>query len=902
MNKGLSKGVAGLLAASLVFSGIAYTDSKASAASPFPDVRAGGWAEKHITKLALQGILKGSPNGQFNPANQITREEAVIIALRFMGVADQIQTGGTLVFPSDLVIKEDYKPYIKLAVQKNILQLDEEVALVAKENGKAWGSSPASREWIAKLLVRAIGKDDSARAVAGQATSFADDAQIDAQFKGYVNYAVSSELVTGVTGNRFDPQGAVTREMASTLFSRAGVHLPVAYAGQVTGALITAEGNQLTILRSDGTTQAYALSPSASVYGYKSDVTTDVASLKEYGEVLLIAGVDGTIDYVEQTSETPKVKNIEGTLILVSDAQNKLTVSVDGDLLTVAYDPQSLSIKDINGQVLKLEDLSANLPVRLGVDIATESVLLSLTVTKAVTNKSGDGTVEGWNANDRTLQVKDAAGQTETYPVDASATIKHANGTSYTFDQLTVGDVVSYEVKMGSVTSVTITKKVLPPIEAKIEYINTDRKTIQYTSKGELGVKYLANNVAVKLEGLTSVGLDDLFEGDDVSLTLDDDGRVAVITITGRALQFVNSATITTYLGAQNVLIVENPSKKNEPLPLVLNDKTRFDLNGTTITRAEAEKYMTVGKKLNVGYTNATAAYVSFVSQYSGTVVENNVTARTLKLALDTGNTVTLNFPIHYPSVDIYGQNYGSYLDIKIGDRVTAILDYVTQETVIAVQVQKTVQFELEQVNLSTNRLKAKKPDGTFEEWSLNGSIIALVDENDAPISLNALNQSNATLLNVTFRGKTAVKIKAVSATYGQVVSVNASANSIELVTNAGVNVTKAFTAAPTVLRNGVSLGSISTVQRDDRVEIRVDENDRVVVEIIPAVNKKYNNNNATTLYVQRSSLNENNTYPLHPQVYLHQGTKRLTFSDFKNNDDIALYIVRGKVVEIVKK
>ena len=148
MKKGLSKGITGLLAASLVFSGVSYTEKSASAASIFTDVKP-GWAEKHITKLAMQGILKGGTGkqaGMFSPANKVTRQEAVIIALRFMGVDNEVKIGEPLVFPSDLVIKDDYKPYIKLAVQKNILLLDEEIALVKKDGGKEWGSSPATRE------------------------------------------------------------------------------------------------------------------------------------------------------------------------------------------------------------------------------------------------------------------------------------------------------------------------------------------------------------------------------------------------------------------------------------------------------------------------------------------------------------------------------------------------------------------------------------------------------------------------------------------------------------------------------------------------------------------------------------------------------------------------------------
>jgi len=906
MKKGVSKGVTGLLATSMILSGVSYTQSTASAASPFSDVKAGGWAEKHITKLALQGILKGGTGkaaGTFSPANKVTRQEAVIIALRFMGVADEVKLGDPLVFPSDLIIKDDYKPYIKLAVQKNILFLDEEIGLVEKEGGKEWGSSPATREWIAKLIVRAIGKDQEANAAAGKASSFTDDAQIDAQFKGYVIYADSSGLVSGVNGNKFDPKGAVTREMASTLFSRAESHVSVAYSGQVTGSLVAVDGNKLTLLQSDGATKEYTLSPSASVYAYQSEQTSNLSNLKLFGEVVLISNSDGTIGYVEQTSETPKVKNIEGTLILVSDAQNKLTVSVDGEPKTVTYDPQLLTIKDINGQVLKLADLPLNEPVKLSVDVATESKLLSLTVNKAVTNKSGTGTVAAWNASGLSLQVKDAAGNTETYPAASTMTIKYKD-TNLTFDQLTVGDTISYEVKMGSVTSITVTNKVQPPIVGVLNSIDKSEKTIQYRINNELGAKDLADNVVVKIEGMSDVTLNDLFKGDTISMTLNDSGKVSVITISNRSVSFLNGVTVSNYLPDDNTLIVTDSA--NKKIPLILTETTRYDLNGTIITQKEANQYIAKGKKINVGYTNSNAAYISVVSQYTGTILENNVTARTLKLSLDTTNNVTLSYSTYVPVVDVYGQNYATYLDLRVGDKVTAIMDYQTQEKVISVQVQKSVQFDLVSADLAGNKIRAKRADGVVEDWYLNGTTISLVDENNAPISVSALNQSNSTLLNVTFKGKTPIKIKALSTTVGRIASVNTSASSIDIVTPAGNTVTKTFSTAPTVVRDGATIGSLSSVKADDRVEIRLDEYDRPIIQIIPALTKtvQYTDSAQRTVIVFRSSINDTsiNTFTLHPQAYIHKGTTTLSLSDLKNQDTVLLYVLRDKAFEIVKQ
>ncbi|QMV44486.1 S-layer homology domain-containing protein [Cohnella cholangitidis] len=906
MKKKVSKSVTGLLAASLVITGVSWTDSSASAASPFSDVKP-GWAEKHITKLALQGILKGgsgSAAGTFSPSKQVTRQEAVIIALRFMGVEEEVNKTEALVFPSVLVIKEDYKPYIKLALKKKILLIGEETELAEKEKGKEWGSSPATREWMTRLLVRAIGKEAEAELAKSQNTAFGDDAKIDAALKGYVNVAVSSGLITGITATKFDPLGTVTREMASTLFSRAEDKISVAYSGQVVGTLTAVAANKITLRHPDGVVKEYTLSPSASIYGYKSEATSTIDSLKLYSNVTLISNSDGTVGYLEQTGESANVKDYEGTLTLVTEAENKLTFLINNDYKPFNYDGKNPpTIKDINGQVLTINQLPLNVPVKFTVESAAgvDGKILSVTVNQSVTNKTGAGTVAVWDASGLSMQVKDSAGKTDTYPVASSATLKH-NSANLTLDQLVVGDAISYEVKNGSVTSMVITKKVQPPITGVLSLVDKAGKTIQYTVNGELAAKYLADNVTVKIEGLSDVTLDDLFKGDMVSMTLNDSGKVSAISITNRSVTFLNGVVVSNYLPEDNILIITDAA--NKKIPLTLNETTRYDLNGKKITQKEANTYITKGKKINVGYTGSNIAYVSIVSQYAGTVLENNVTARTLKIALDTTNNVTLSYSTFAPTVEIYGQNYESYLDVHVGDKVTAVMDYLTQEQVIQVLVEKIVQFEYATADLTNNKLRAKRTDtGAIEEWSLTANTVALQDETGASISLSNLNQASPSFLNVTFKGNTPVKAKAVSTTYGRVTAVNAAGSSLDVVTSSGATVKKSFTTAPIVTKDNVTLGSLSSIQTDDRVEIRVDETDRTVIKIIPAVRKKiqFTDNNAKTVYVFIDSLGETNKYTVDPKAYIHQGTTTLSLADLKRDDSVSLYLIGGKVIEISK-
>ncbi|WP_239614265.1 S-layer homology domain-containing protein [Cohnella mopanensis] len=902
MKKKVSKSITGLLAASLVCSGVSLIPASASAASPFSDVKP-GWAEKHIAKLALQGLLKGGSDGKFNPTKSLSRQEAVIIALRFMGVEQEVNKTEALVFPSVLVIKEDYKPYIKLALKKKILLIGEETELAEKEKGKEWGNSPATREWMTRLLVRAIGKDAEAELAKAQNTSFGDDAKIDAGLKGYVNVAVSTGLVSGING-KFEPTQQVSREMASTLFSRAEDKISVAYSGQVVGTLTAVSSDKITLRHPDGVVKEYKLSPTASIYGYKSETSSAITTLKLYTNVILISNSDGSVGYVEQTSESANVKDYEGTLTLVTESESKLTFLINNDYKPFNYDAKNPpTIKDVNGQVLTISQLPLNVPVKFTVESPAnvDGKILSLTVNQSVTNKTGAGTVAAWNAAGLSLQVKDAAGKTDTYPVASTATLKHSDA-NLTLDQLVVGDAITYEVKNGTVTSMVVTKKVQPPITGVVSLIDKVGKTIQYTVNNKLAAEYLADNVTVQIEGLPNVTLDDLFKGDTISMTMNDSGKVSVISVTGRSVSFLNGATVTSNGITEDLLVVT--STDNVRKPLLINESTRFDLNGVKITQKEAAQYITKGKKINVGYTGSNAAYVSIVSQYVGTVVENNTTARTLKISLDNANTVTLPYSNFYPTVEIYGQNNPSFLDVHAGDKITAVMDYLTQEQIVSVLVQKSVQFDLVSADVATNKLRAKRADGVIEEWNMNlSTLITLQDENGTSISLSALNQSNANILNVTFKGKSPQKIKATATTYGRVSSVNSSASSLDIVINSGATITKSFTTAPIIKKDNATLNSLASVQPEDRVEIRLDENDRPVIQIIPALRKtiQLTDSNQKFVYIFIDTFGETNKYSVDPKAYIHQGSKTLTLSDLKRDDAVSLYILRGNVIEISK-
>ncbi|MFC5699957.1 S-layer homology domain-containing protein [Cohnella faecalis] len=894
----LKQGMIGLTAAALITTGVLGTGASSFAASnPFSDVAAGHWAEKHITKLALQGIVLGS-NGKFRPSDKVTRQEAIIIALKFMGLADQVDDSGVLAFPSSLVIKDDYKKFLKAAFLNKLLIPEEEIALAESEKGKKWGYEPASREWLTRLLVRAIGKQEEAASNTGS-TAFADDSSIDDALRGYVKVAVSEGLVSGMTATTFEPKTAVNRAMIARLFSLAEAKTKVAYSGQASGTIIDVSDTSITVLHDDGTINERVLTPDTVFYRFDSDKPITIADLKLFGKASLISDGDGAIGYVEQTDDTPQVKSYDGTLTLKNTTTGKLTLLIGEEYKPFTYDLlHPPVIKDFTGKTISAADLPVNVDVSVQVDtIRAEGKVLTVTVKQAVENKSGSGTVVAWDPAALSLEVKDAvSGVTEKLKVSTQATYVRGD-VPVKADNLKVGDAISYDVKLGAVSSVQIAQAAVTSVTGKFVSLNKSEKIITYNDGKGLASKYVIDYPSVKIDGMTDATVEDLQKDDQVTLSLNDADKVTQIAVNDRSV-IVTSATVAGYIADTRTLSLIDAAGKTRNL--ILPSNVRYDMNGTSLTEASALALVGVkGKKIVVAYSGENVVYVSIVAKYNGTVVENNTSSRTLKISLTGTTNQTVTVPYSYPAVEWFGTNAKTYADVKVGDVVSVLLNG-NQDQASIIQMQKTVQLEIVSVDAINNKIRTKRADGVLDDWYIATSI-GLQDESGNAASLGAF--TAGAVANVTFVGNTPVKFKQVSVQYGTIKSVNTAASTVELTLPNGSTVTKSVGASPLITINGATSSTLSSVQANDRVEIRKDESERTVIQVVPALSKVVwtVELSTRTLNVKRANLTENYSFPVPAQAYIHQGATTLTLSDLKPDDTIKLYILRGVVVEVSK-
>lgn len=897
--KAVAAVIAGMMAlgtGTAVFADTVSTTTSASvtASGLFSDVKSGYWAEKHIYKLASQAILLGD-KGLFRPNDSVTQQEAVTMAIRFAGLEDKINSNAAVALPTNMQVNTYFKPYVALALQQNLLDKTAENAAVNSK--QTWGERKATREWITEVMIRALGKEGDAASLAAKATSFADNGKISASKRGFVNAALELGLTNGVDGNRFDPQGTVTRAQLATFFSRAEAFNDVKYNNSAEG-IVTGLGTNKLDLYVDGSIRTYALDNATVYYTSDSDNKISFADLKPYTKVMVIGSTNKTA-YVEVTDAKTQLESTEGTFQKLSPG-SVLWLETNNTFKEFTYDA-STTFLDQNGA--KIDPSALVVGSKLQIQQETFSAAkkpVIIQVKSGIINKTGSGTLQSVDTASKSLVIKNAAGTVESYTWDDSLIVKYQNQL-LSPSELKNGAVINYTVKNNVLASIEVTQGVERTIRGSLYEVGANNATITYKRDGgQLEVKLLAEKPELVISGIAAPVLGDLIadsqNGDQVELTLNPQDQVTKIQVLNRQMEQKKGATIVSYEPKSKLLTLLDSNKK--PYVVSLDEKTKLTYNSPDPTLAGIEPYLVNGRKVNITYLTNRALSLEVIYQYEGKVSALDLNGKKLTLLASDGQTMTL--PYTNPVVQVYGKSNASLSDIKVGMDIAAVLN-ATQDAIQSIQVKSNVQFEVVSVDYSNSRLTVKK-DGITSQFYVDKSILA--GENGQGITVADLRAGQ--LLNVTFNGVTPAAVQVVKLTTGEVTSVNAASGSpsITVKNYGGSTETFALNTASKIINDAGSALNISNVAAGNRVEVRKDADGNTVVKVLNVTTQSFwkYDSYAKEIYVKRQNVNDTGYYPLSPAAYIHQGDTTLTVQSLKENDNIVLYLNNGTIVEIQKQ
>jgi hypothetical protein len=320
------------------------------------------WAYESIIRLAAQGVFNGYDDGSFKPGNNISRIEALVAAVRLLGLKAEAEKpenmSATLNFKDFDQLKKKYSwavGYVAVAL-KNDLFSETETSIQADQ--------PATRLWASVLMVKAMKLEAEAKTKMGTVLPFQDANQIPAGSVGYVAVALEKNLITGYqvsanNGNNNDnnddgdnesnddnsdsvilpsspydkiflPNKAVTRAELAALLDRVDQQLPADQNAQaITGTIQAIANGSITVKKADNTTVSVPVD--ANVFIFRQNVKAPLTAL-QVGDEALVRTYQGKAVFIEVTK-------IAGTIVQFTDAGKVSTFTLNqGKIATISID------------------------------------------------------------------------------------------------------------------------------------------------------------------------------------------------------------------------------------------------------------------------------------------------------------------------------------------------------------------------------------------------------------------------------------------------------------------------------------------------------------------------------------------------------------------------------------
>ncbi|WP_434750611.1 S-layer homology domain-containing protein [Paenibacillus amylolyticus] len=856
----------------------------------FSDIKAGYWAEKHVYKLAYQGILLGN-NGLFRPGDAVTQQEAITMAIRFMNMESRLNTNTAAALPTNMEVGNYFKPYVALALQLGLVDKTEEASTDVSKT--AWGTKPATREWITKLLIRSLNKDAEAKAQNNQSTGFADNANISDSAKGYVNLAVSLDLAKGLENNKFNPTGSVTRAQLATFFSRGESLTDTKYPNTVAGYVTGLKNGQITLVV-EGKAINYAVNSSTPYFTKDSETRASASDVKLYTKVLIVGSAAGA-SYVEVIDAKPQVESVEGTFAR-SLSGNKIGLFVGENYETYAYDENTAFI-DQNGKAIKLSDITVDSTIEVQREtFSADKKTVVIRVKSGIVNKSDSGVVAEVGTSGKTIKLVNTAGATEQYTYTDNLIIRYQNRILSLAD-LKAGSTVKYTVKDSVLQTIELSQGVEQSVRGTLVEIGGNQSTLTFKRDGgSLEAKLLSEKPEVIINGIQDATLNDLItdanNGDKVELTLNSDDQVTRIQVIGRQMEPLNGATVVSYNSKTKVLTVLDANKK--PYVFTLDEKTKMDYNAAKPTLAGLESLLNDGRKLDLTYVGTRALSVKVIYKYEGTISSIDTTNRKISL-LSGSQTVTVPYTTA-PAVEMYNKSSASLSDLKIGDNVTITLG-ANQDVVQKIALKTVAQFEV--VAMETNGRVRVKSDLLTSQFYVDQAV--LTGDNGQSITASQLTSGN--LINVTFEGTTPKAVQVVKRTMAEVTAVDATSVTLKQFNG---STDKVSVSGPVkVMKSGSTLTSLSNLTVGDRVEMTKDTDNSTRFRVLTVMSKQfwsYDGVGNQILVKRETTSDMNYRFALGSNVFVHQGDNTLSVQSLRDNDNIVLYLLNNVVMEIQKQ
>ncbi|MEX1029414.1 MAG: S-layer homology domain-containing protein [Paenibacillaceae bacterium] len=869
-------------------------ETEGTATSPnwqFPDATT-HWAKKHISKIALLGFAEGDKTGNYAPNKNISQQEVIIMLINMMGKKDQVNLNSEANLSFE--VASWAKPYVVLALGEKLINMQEEIA----KHDLNWGTKNATREWVTKLIVRAIGQETEATQAQNDDTGFTDEDMISAGYAGYINVAQIYDIVSGYKDGTFNPSGKITRAEMAVLLGEAEKHLTVRNSKITNGVVLSSNANSIQIQESTGTIKTLSLDANASIYNKGINDAIPVSSISIDDYVTVIAD-QGVAYYVEISDEQVKMESFVGTMESISLGDLTITVAINGASQSFKY-VDDVAVMSNNGSGLSLTSLTVGSTLELKRNSDNVSTDITQIIVKAApVFKTVVGTVGSIQTVNQVVEVKETStGNTVAYPIPATIEITNGTRTLTSLSELYIGDEVTIELKDSIVTSFIVTKSsviveqgIVDSVDVKSEKNKIIFQATDNTFKGYL----VSAEVQVLITGLDGADLEDIQIKDEVTIELNGNNLVTKITVLNRTIETKLGMEYYSYDSDALVVLLKN-DKTSVPVAYVINDNTTIEAGSSTVMLSNLSTYFTKGKRVDITYSGNRIMSMKISNNYDGKLVDINTTTKTIKLNSDYYGAISLNYTT-VPSIEIFGKTNATLSDLPVGSMVSVILDG-NQDKATQIKLIQTKIFKVK--TKYSYKLAVTDETSTALDISYSASI---------PITHNSkLNATYADItdnsyIEATMVGATTTAIYIPAVTIGKLTAVNSSNGSLTIEEFGKTSKSISNITSVRVNKNSNITTTLNSTTMNDRVSVVIGTNGVHWITIIAPISRSViSYTDATkTLVITRVLTTEKNQFVLSDQAYIHKGTSVLSAASFVEKEKIAVYILDDKIVEIEK-
>jgi len=846
------------------------------------------WANKHITKIALLGFAQGNA-GEFAPSDSISHQEAIIMLINMMGKKDQINLETEAILPFEVAAWA--KPYVDLALGEKLINMQEELGTVTED----WGATSASREWITKLIVRALGQEEQAVLASDDETGFTDSDLIGDGYAGYINIAQSLNIVKGSDG-KFNPTGLITRAEMAVILGQAEQHLTVRSSMISTGIVLSSDGVSIQIQESSGIVETLSLHHDAVLYieGSNSPIQASGISVDDYVTVIHDQGV---AYYVEISDQQVVMQSFTGTMESISLVDLTVSVNIDGESQSFRY-VDDVVVMSNSGNGLSLSSLTVGSTLELKrIRDSASTDITQIIVKAAPVFKTVIGTVANIQTVNRIVEMTETStGTTVAYNIPASIEITNGTRTLTSLKELYIGDEVTVDLKDDVITSFVVTKSSIIVEEGIVESVDVEGEKIFFlTPEGKIDGYFIGEGVQVLISGLNAAGIVDIQKNDEVIIELNGNFLVTKITVKNRTIETKLGLEFFSYDADAKVVYLKK-DKTSIAEAYEINESTILEASNTTVTLANLGTYFTKGKKVDITYSGNRIMVMKLSTNYDGKLVEINTITKTIKINSDYYGAMSINYT-NVPTVEIFGKTNAALSDLDIGDQIQVVLD---SNQVNAIQI-KLLRTQIFKVTTKT-AYKLTVTGETLTALDIYNSISVPITHHSKSIATYADITENM-YIEVTMAGLTAKSIYIPEVTIGELTAVNTTSGSLTINEYGGVAKTISSITSVRVNKNSIITSTLASIAVNDRVLVVEGTNGIHWITVITPVKKKFLAYTASTKTVQLSVtlLTDQNKFVLADYAYIHKGTQVLTATSLVRNDDVMVYILNGKIAEIEK-